>query len=211
MKTLKIIVAMLFYSTAVLAQEKINEIKPKPKIKTVLGKDSRISGFGSLELKATEFKSELTLLPGFSGGMILNDHFVVGIGGYGIATRVGFQGVNPVSDQFLYGGYGGLLLGAIIAPKEVIHVYIPILIGAGGAYITEESPDDINQNDDAYDESSAFFVVEPGIELEVNITKFFRLGIGGSYRFIKQSDLENFTDNELSNYSGNISMKFGGF
>lgn len=211
MKTLNFIVGLMLITSVAMAQEQIHEIKPKPKIKTVMGGDSHISGFGTLDLKTTEIKDELALLPGISAGMIMNDHFVLGIAGYGIATKVGFDGQIPAQRLYLYGGYGGLLLGGIIAPKEVIHAYIPVIVGAGGAYVTEEAFDDLGQNDNTFDESTAYFVVEPGIEVEVNITKFFRFSLGGSYRWVRQSELVNLTDRDLSNYNGYVSLKFGGF
>lgn len=180
-------------------------------IKTVMGRNSRVTGFGSLDLKITEVKDQLVLMPGFTAGMIMNRNFILGIGGYGIATEVDFQGVVNPNELYLYGGYGGLLVGAVIAPKEIIHVYFPVLIGAGGAYITEEGFRDFGQYSNEYDEASAFFVVEPGVEIEINFTNFFRMGIGGSYRYVKYSDLDNITDAQLSNYSGHISLKFGKF
>jgi len=210
MKSIKLILLlMLACSLSVVAQDDDEDYKYKP-TKTIVGNSNRVSGFGSIELRTTKIKDELALLPGFTGGVILNNSFIMGIGGYGIATEIGFDGFDPPTRQYLYGGYGGLVLGGILAPKEIIHIYVPVLIGAGGAYISENGFDDLD-NDNEFDESSAFFVVEPGIEIELNVTRFFRIGIGGSYRYILESDLVNASDSELSNYSGNISFKFGGF
>ncbi len=211
MKTTRLtLLLILTISVSVYAQEEYEEVKNK-EIKTILGRNSSVRGFGSLDLKTTEIKDDIALMPGVMGGIIMSNHFVIGLGAYGMATEIDFIGTEPETRQYLYGGYGGLVLGAIIAPREVIHVNIPILIGAGGAYITENSPDDFDRNNDEFDESSAFFVIEPGIELEMNVTKFFRLGMGVSYRYVAESELVNITDSELTNYSGHISLKFGNF
>ena len=204
MKTTKLTLLLIFIiSVSTYAQKDYDAVKDK-EIKTNLGRNSSVKGFGSLELKTTEIKDDIALMPGIMGGIIMNDHFILGLGGYGMAAEIDFIGTEPEIRQYLYGGYGGLILGAIIAPREVIHVNIPILIGAGGAYITENASHDFDGSSEEFDESSAFFVIEPGIELEMNITRFFRLGVGASYRYITESDLVNITDSELNNYSGHI-------
>lgn len=209
MKKLIFTTLMTVLVSSVWAQEVIEEIKPK-KMKTLAGSSGRVTGFGALELRVTEIKNDLALMPGVSGGLIFDHNFILGLGGYGLATEIGFTGLLPNDRLYLYGGYGGLILGGIIAPNEVIHINIPVLIGAGGAYISENGfDDDFNEND--FDESSAFFVVEPGIELEINVTNFFRIGIGGSYRWVKESDLVNISDSDLTNYSGHFALKFGKF
>jgi hypothetical protein len=62
-----------------------------------------------------------------------------------------------------------------------------------------------------FGETTAFFVVEPGLEVEVNITRFFKIGIGASYRLVRESDLSTVSDNDLSGFSGGLSLKFGKF
>ena len=210
MKRTTLTLALIFsISLLSLAQE---EGQKSNEIKTILGRNSKARGFGTLELKTTEIKDDVVLLPGVTGGVILNNHFVMGMGFYGIANQVDFIGVQPQTKQYLYGGYGGLVLGGLIAPREIVHIYVPVLIGAGGAYITENNyRNDRNSYVDEYDESSAFAVIEPGIEIELNLTKFFKIGLGASYRYVTESRLANITDDELSGYSGNFSLKFGNF
>lgn len=201
----------LIFSISLLSLAQENESK-NHEIKTILGRNSMARGFGSLEFKTSEIKDDIVLFPGVTGGVILNNHFVLGMGFYGIANEVDFIGVQPQTKQFLYGGYGGLVLGGLIAPREIVHIYIPVLIGAGGAYITENDyRNDSGRYINEYDESSAFAVIEPGIEIELNVTKFFKIGMGASYRFVTESKLVNLTDDELSNYTGSFSLKFGNF
>ncbi len=201
----------LIFSISLLGMAQENETK-STEIKTILGKNSKARGFGTLEFKTTEIKDDIVLMPGVTGGIILDNHFVVGMGFYGIANEVDFIGVEPQTKQFLYGGYGGLVLGALIAPKEIIHIYVPVLLGAGGAYITENDyRNDNGRYVNEFDESSAFAVIEPGIEVELNLTKFFKIGLGASYRYVTESNLANMTNNDLSGYSGSFSLKFGNF
>jgi hypothetical protein len=54
-------------------------------------------------------------------------------------------------------------------------------------------------------------VVEPGLEVEINVTRFFKIGLGASYRLVRQSDLITVSDKDLSGFSGGLSLKFGKF
>lgn len=58
---------------------------------------------------------------------------------------------------------------------------------------------------------TAFFVVEPGLEVEINVTRFFKIGVGASYRFVRESDLTLVSNDDLSGFSGGFSLKFGKF
>ena len=100
------------------------------------------------------------------------------------------------------------------------------MIGAGGvAYYEHHDNDDkgkwydnncdCNGDDKCKDykqiDSDAFFIVEPGVEIELNLVKFMRLGIGGSYRWTSNVGLQDHKKDFLHGFSGNISLKFGKF
>jgi len=187
---------------------------PVKQTKTLLGNGTKVRGFGSLDIRMTEFKDDLGLVMGVHGGIILNNHFVIGLGGYGLTTNFVVEESENFDQLYLYGGYGGLILGAIFSPKEVIHIYTPVLIGAGGMEVTDRNylnnfhrPPDFG----TFLENSAFFVVEPGVEIEVNVTRFFKIGLGASYRLVRESDLTKVSNSDLSGFSGGLSLKFGKF
>lgn len=56
-----------------------------------------------------------------------------------------------------------------------------------------------------------FFVVEPGVNLDFNMTHTFRLSLGGSYRWIKGVNSTASTDKELTGPSAMITFRFGRF
>src|SRR5690606_29907165 len=87
-------------------------------------------------------------------------------------------------------GYGGILIEPIIGHRSPIHVSLPFIIGAGGCGYEYYS--ELTDNFDPHDyniDAQAFFVVEPGIELEINLIKLVRIGIGASYRYTSNIDL----------------------
>lgn len=81
---------------------------------------------------------------------------------------------------------GGVIIEPIIWAKSPVHISIPILIGAGGAayinnYYGRHTGHDLDYH--YTEEADAFFVIEPGIEVELNMVNFMRLAVGGYYRY----------------------------
>lgn len=187
-------------------------------IKTLFTKGAKIRGFGGFDMKISPVNNYNTLLIGGHGGIILNNNLIVGGGGYGMSTTNKFDGIDPAQELYLYGGYGGLVLGYSLSPKEIIHIHFPVLIGGGGFEVSDRKDlrEFRDQNQLALDhrvEHSSVFVVEPGVEVEINVTKFFRFGMGGSYRIVQGAvlDRNNITDSDLSSWAANVSFKFGKF
>ena len=150
---------------------------------------------------------------------LVNRSYMLGVAGYGIATNPEITGVLPpgFSDEnnprrlTMNGGYAGLYLGGILWSRELLHVAIPILIGAGEFQISDEDFFQ-NQSDTDYTvERSTFLVGEPGIQLEFNITSSLRIAAGASYRYVYGLELVNLTDVDMSEWVGTVSLRFGRF
>jgi hypothetical protein len=56
-----------------------------------------------------------------------------------------------------------------------------------------------------------FFVVEPGVQVEVNLLKWMRFSPGVSYRSVVNSNALGLSDSKLSDISYNVTLKFGKF
>ena len=215
MKKLTAIMVCIVAATICFAQEDEYEESSRNEIKTIFSKETKATGFGAFDMTFTGMNDGYALLLGGHGGLIFNKKVMVGFGGYGITTPVKFEGIDPSEPLELTGGYGGFVLGYVLAPREVFHASFPMIIGVGGMDVREaDFRYDINDpliNDRI--ENSIFVVIEPGAQMEINITRFFRLGVGLSYRFTEGVNLErnNITDEDTSGLAGNISFKFGGF
>ncbi len=59
--------------------------------------------------------------------------------------------------------------------------------------------------------SSTFFVLEPGINLELNITGFMRAYSGASYRWTSGNNLKNTPENAFNGFNLNVGLRFGKF
>ena len=87
-----------------------------------------------------------------------------------------------------------------IETRNLVHFSFYTLIGGGGANYNEE-----DQNGDT------FFVIEPGVNALFNVTDFFRIGGGVSYRLISGVNLDGVSDTDLSGASVALTFKFGSF
>ena len=56
-----------------------------------------------------------------------------------------------------------------------------------------------------------FFVVEPGMNLDFNMTHSFRLSFGGSYRWVNGVQSTASTKKQLTGPSAMVTFRFGSF
>jgi len=180
-------------------------------IQTLLGNDLKYGAYGSFDMRFSNFNNKAGLLLGGKGGIILNHQLVIGGGGYGLTNRTHItlsDGMGNDSTGRLNFGYGGVLLEYIAFHAKAVHFSVPLLIGSGSAKIYSY---DFNFFDNSLIEASTFMVLEPGIDIELNLLSFMRFGIGASYRYIAGTYMENLNDGQLSGLSINASFKFGYF
>ena len=171
--------------------------------------------YGGPVVKFSTFEDGLGLYVGGKGAWLIDHKIGVGIAGYGLINNMNYSEYND-NELKLQTGYGGLFLEYVNDSRKLIHFSVGSLIGAGGAAYMERFRYEDRYYDEhqwEYDvvESSAYFVIEPEVSVEFNITEFFMIGVGGSYRMVSNTDLFEHTDSDLSGPSGNITFKFGKF
>lgn len=216
---LKKLLTIIFFlsSLAAFSQRYVDTNDPNnEEIKSLLSKGNDLNGFGGADLRVGDFIGERALIVGAYGGLLINRRYLFGVAGYGLVTNLEFEGIVPGQTEpkmlNLHGGYGGIIFGPSIAPKELIHVSIPIFFGAGAFEVVDKNFFANNLADAEFTvENTVFFVVEPGLELEFNISNYFRLGFGASYRYITGTELINISDDDVTGFAGMVSLRFGRF
>jgi hypothetical protein len=207
MKKVAIIIAMLcFFSSRMMAQEET----------LVGGGDIEHGGFGAPVVKYTQIIGEPSLLVGGRGGWIINHTFVIGGGGYGLVNNIRSTEpgsfIFPYGDTFLNFGYGGLELEYIGQSDKLIHYSVLVLLGGGSvSYINKGFDGDIFGESDLDSPADIFFVLEPGVSIELNVTTFFRINGGISYRFISGAAFDTYSNSDLAGLSAVLTFKFGSF
>jgi hypothetical protein len=195
------------------AQQYMDTNDPR-EIKALLSKDNDLNGFGGMDVKVSDVKSTRTLMMGGYGGVLVNRNYMLGIGAYGLVTAPEFDGVLPDAtprDLNLYGGYAGLIIGGTVFTKELVHLSIPVLLGAGNLQVSDHNFFTGAGDNEYIIEQSTFFVIEPAAQLEFNLTRTLRLAAGASYRWVEGINLINVDNNDLIGLTGVLSLKFGRF
>ncbi len=203
MKRVILILISLVLSAQLQAQEE-----------TLISGPIENGGFGGPTVKFSSLNNKFALLVGGGGGWLINHSFLIGGAGYGLVNTIdasdaarAYYGIY--GDMKFDFGYGGLLLEYIGSPNDLLHYTISALIGAGGVTYREQYDNWINTLPN--DHASPFFVLEPGVTTELNVTRFFRLNAGVGYRLVRGSDLPGISDSELSDVAVNLTFKFGKF
>ena len=182
---------------------------------TLIDQPIQSGGYGGPVVRFSEFNNKFAVLVGGYGGWLINHSFLLGGGGYGLVNNI----IASPAAQLYYGatsdlrtqfGYGGLFLEYTGDPNALIHYSVSTLIGGGS--VNYGYWNSFSQSYyDALSRTSTVFVFEPGVGAELNITRFFRLNSGVSYRLVRGSDLPGITDSDMSNFSAFLTFKFGAF
>jgi len=178
--------------------------------------DNRVTGYGALEFKYSQIMDQDAIILGGQGGVLLNQHVSLGLGGYTSVTSIPFEGTNPTGTLRTEFGYTGISLGYNIAPKKLIHLHIPVLFAVGYVEVVQNSTDypgvSPSVPNEIFVENTTVFVIEPAANFEINIAKFMRFSAGISYRLVHNINLENpISNDDFTALSINTSLIFGNF
>jgi len=212
-KTILIITTTLIMTGASYAQNTENNSAGKDEsIKTIFGnKKLSHGGYGALTIGYSQIDRKDAFTAGFRCAWIIGHSFAIGVGGTGYCNDLYVDNSTGSQEYSLEGGYGGLILEPIVLPKFPVHLSFPVLLGAGGTeYIHSTYLDEFNPN--VYmEDSDAFLIAEPGVELEMNLLRFVRIAFSASYRFTSDVHIMNKNHSVLNGYNFGLALKFGKF
>lgn len=191
-----------------------NSEKPS-EISTIFGNVDDIGFYGAINTSFGVYENIDMYELGFKLACIIDHSFAIGFAASAFANNLDMDYVvnNSTITTDLVGGYGGLLLEPIILPKLPVHISVPILIGVGGVSYTDNIYYDNVTDEFVYtsEDADAYFMLNPGLEVELNVFKFMRLGIGAYYRYAIGMDLDQVSKDALNGLSAGVSLKFGNF
>jgi hypothetical protein len=210
-KTFFISALLILISSLAFSQEN-ESTKGKDEFKTLLGHDNHSGFYGAFTFGYSEIEDKQALIFGGRFEWIAGHSVGIGFGGSGFINENHFE-PSLNSNVFLTGGYGGLFIEPIVMPNYPVHLSFPILLGGGGiSYVTEN----MNYDNNMIEDSEAFLIAEPGAEIELNLTRFFRLAIGASYRFttpfeVGMAQTPTVDSKALQGFTYMMTFKFGRF
>lgn len=186
MKQLMIGMALLFTLT-VQAQ------KPHNTSKRV-----RVAGFGGLITEFAKLNGQHTTWIGGGAGVILNN---VHLGGYGLGLSSDVFRQVDGQDLRLSFGHGGFWTRVDILSNQLIHFALDVKTGWGSINFVQPNGQRVFNNQ--------VFVFIPSLGFNLNITRFFKLGVTAGYRLVEGIRQNEFSSLEFSTPVVGMSCKFG--
>lgn len=236
MKKFIVSLACFFLLASAYAQNDLSQPSGKhdtSDFKTVFGSHKNcgkipLGFFFDLSAGYTMLGSYNAFLPGFSGGVILNHNWSLGLTAsmFGVPHGMYYDSIyrdtvgKPMKGAYLHGLYGGLLVEYTLMPKSAVHVSFPLMIGMGYMYF--RNPDYSYNHNYSYDYNHNMhgnytiadtycFVVEPGVKLEFNLVKMLRMGVAVSYRYSPNYELAGTSKYLLNQFNAKLSFRLGKF
>lgn len=195
MKNMISILLVVLLSYPVMAQDE-----------TLISGEIESGGYGGPLLQIGQIIGGTGIFVGGQGGWIINHRFVIGGKGYGLVNDVEVEGLQNLKLEF---GCGGVMFEYIISSNKLLHLSIQSMIGAGGVRYAVK--DHTKDHDEVNYEDDAFLILEPGLNLILNVSNNFRIGTGIAYRYCNGVEYENLSNSDLSGVSAQIFFKFGKF
>ncbi len=171
---------------------------------TLIGETVENGGFGGPVLKVTPINGKTGVLIGGRGGWIINHSFILGGGGYGLVSNIAANAPGPGGEPYIDFSYGGLELEYIHQWERLVHTSFGLLIGGGE--VRNRRANGSNSGN-----SKGFFTLEPWLNVNLNVTTFFRISPGISYRWVTGANSSAASDSDLSGVSGILLLRFGSF
>lgn len=163
--------------------------------RTLVSGEADYGGFGAVVFKGSAVNDQFAGFFGGRGAWLIDHVFALGAGGYVMGGGVDVQ--RDGGSQNLSMWYGGAEIEFISGWSQVYHITFLTLIGGGSLSLPGES--------------DGIWAVEPELDLEINVASYFRLNFGGGYRFVWDVDIPELSNGDLSQFFGQVSLKFGAF
>ena len=190
-------------------------------------KHTSVSAFAGIFNEFSAVDKEFAFSMGGGAALLINRKFFFGGYGMGLTTRHmrSFEvrtgdGTEQVNLYTRF-GHGGFWLGYIHKPQNAVHWGANLKLGWGGITLNDKLPYKYDYDPKWKNVNTDYvFVVNPEINVGLNLLKWMRINVGAGYRLVTGVDKvpsdnivegEYFDDNAFSNFTGNITLAFGWF
>lgn len=160
---------------------------------TIAGRTHGWTGlWGGYRHQLTQFDNSTSYINGGFFGFEFGKSLLLGWGHYSLIDE--FEWDNIENQQFDL-RWSPFLVQYGFQNFKAIHPQIGFEIGKGRVELG--------------DHKDRILVMQPTAGIEINIFRWFHLGLDGGYRFVSDSSIAGLTDNQLSGWMGQATLKFG--
>lgn len=181
------------------------------------GKINKIGIVGSIYGQYAGINAGFKPSAGGSLTLLFNEKFGIGLGGYEL-----FNPNLVIGSIKTRANVNGLMLEYNLNSQKMVHVSFPLLLGVGSARIdTVGSASRLyygghrgnggHEGRGEYGSRGHFGVIQPGINLEVNVLRNVVLFGGVNYRIALKSSSSTLSNQDLSGLGIQAGLKFGVF
>lgn len=172
------------------------------------GKETKVSFLVSFDLGYQKLTDSLSfendnqsLTAGLSVAAVFNRHFAIGVWGNTNTDDLYRSDI----DSYLRYGSGGLFMELRFFPVIPIHFTVPVKAGFGT--ISYWDNDWALYGTPSYDHmSDSYFTFVPGLNVEFNIVKYFKISGGVSYCWTDKIELHKSPPYILNGWNANLSL-----
>jgi len=141
----------------------------------------------------TEIAGESSVQGGIDVKLEYNNSFILGWQWRKTSDEINFQDTG-VTDK-LELGYHTFLAGYAFKTYKVIHPIVSVGIGPGNLKVNGDK--------------DRLLVIQPAAGVEINVFRWMRVGVEGGYRYISGNQFTKIENQDLSNYYGTVTFRFG--
>lgn len=174
-------------------------------VQILFNNDTKLGYLWSPNIKFNSIQGDIGSLIELNGGLLLNNSIMIGLAG----------GVNVGHPRVNY-GFFGLIAQYIINPNKLFHLSGQAVLAYGTTKDYEQEKSSLLDNFWNISGTS-YYLVEPGINLEINLKENMRFATGLSYRFVTNLDennqhvsLTHVTNKDMSGINLKIGLIFKG-
>ncbi len=151
-------------------------------------------GWGGSTTTLTKFGDDNAVFTGGFGGVELGKVLFLGWGGAKLVNDVAIGSSNTPNFDM---SYNGPMIGYAFNASKIIHPTAMLSFGKGEVTLADNGSSD------------KIFTLQPSAGVEINVFRWFHLGLEGGYRFVTDTDIPTLSDADLSSAFGRITFKFG--
>jgi hypothetical protein len=175
-----------------------------------------LGGYGGPDMRVTSLLGDPAMFVGAQASWVAHHQYLFGVAAYGLATRHNSPESMQINGNPSTLGlvYGGIRLGVVAMPTKLLHVTLAVLAGPGSLSGISSVPTRA-EFEVGYDRqlghTETFFVMEPEVAVEANVTSFMRVALGASYRYVTGVQQPGLSAGNLSSPAASLAFKFGAF